>query len=577
MAGVDSQRNDQSSIGVSGLNARSKRCVQPMAPLSPFPSPRPASSARASFRKASRCIKRLTCWLESPNLPRSENDRPEIPTSSASRRSASLLKNFNPHAPPAPSIVLQPLNDSFAVKRLDLLEPLKIGRQVGAKSAPTGTNGYFDSKVLSRVHAEIWSDSGKDLKSSNGTFLNSQRLSSEGEESEPHELHSGDVVDFGIDILNEAGAILYKKVSSRVSIVDMELSLAQDASAVALGVLTGRDPAIAPPPVPEGFNEQTMRSLNIDALYGKLQTDIRKSKEAAADLEQAKLVLGKIPNQTAEVKDLEKKLVEATEKVNRVSNEYNQVQRALAEFKQTAAAERQKLIEEKNGFRTERDLVTGEISSLKTQIRQMTEEHEAEMKKLREEPKKTEKADRSKAAEWEEEEDVLKSKVAELSENLEKAHSQSKEGGQKAGKWKRQVAGARESATTAEDEKAVRAFQKKEAEWTAQLAEFEERLARIQEKNEELGVRNNALKSQITTLERARASHEDSAGIDKGAPAAGVSRTPKAKAGPGPRSEGIFGLIFGDRPLSLPVIGISVAVGAFGMWAFGLLSKPVAG
>jgi hypothetical protein len=35
---------------------------------------------------------------------------------------------------------------------------LRIGRQTNNKTIPTPLNGYFDSKVLSRQHAEIWAD-----------------------------------------------------------------------------------------------------------------------------------------------------------------------------------------------------------------------------------------------------------------------------------------------------------------------------------------------------------------------------------------------------------------------------------
>ncbi|KAG2346483.1 hypothetical protein BDR05DRAFT_857199, partial [Suillus weaverae] len=53
-------------------------------------------------------------------------------------------------------------------------------------------------KVLSRIHAEIWSDNGKiyikDTKSSSGTFLNHSRLSLAGSESAPHQLKDGDIV-----------------------------------------------------------------------------------------------------------------------------------------------------------------------------------------------------------------------------------------------------------------------------------------------------------------------------------------------------------------------------------------------
>jgi hypothetical protein len=38
---------------------------------------------------------------------------------------------------------------------------VKIGRQTSTKTIPTPLNGYFDSKVLSRVHAELWQDRSK--------------------------------------------------------------------------------------------------------------------------------------------------------------------------------------------------------------------------------------------------------------------------------------------------------------------------------------------------------------------------------------------------------------------------------
>ncbi|RKP05371.1 SMAD/FHA domain-containing protein, partial [Thamnocephalis sphaerospora] len=65
------------------------------------------------------------------------------------------------------------------------------------------TNGFFGNKVLSRSHAEIWSEGGKvyikDVCSSNGTFINGTRLSSENQESRPFELRDGDRLDFGVD------------------------------------------------------------------------------------------------------------------------------------------------------------------------------------------------------------------------------------------------------------------------------------------------------------------------------------------------------------------------------------------
>jgi hypothetical protein len=61
-----------------------------------------------------------------------------------------------------PTIVLDPLFDSFKTsKTIELFEKLKIGRQVSVKTLPEVTNGYFESKVLSRNHAEIWFENGK--------------------------------------------------------------------------------------------------------------------------------------------------------------------------------------------------------------------------------------------------------------------------------------------------------------------------------------------------------------------------------------------------------------------------------
>lgn len=56
-----------------------------------------------------------------------------------------------------------PLNDSFVPKHILLAGGIrvKIGRQTNAKTVPGEKNGYFDSKVLSRQHAEVWEEGGK--------------------------------------------------------------------------------------------------------------------------------------------------------------------------------------------------------------------------------------------------------------------------------------------------------------------------------------------------------------------------------------------------------------------------------
>ncbi|KNC96214.1 uncharacterized protein SPPG_08367 [Spizellomyces punctatus DAOM BR117] len=140
----------------------------------------------------------------------------------ATKRALKTFNYSNTALANTPTLLLESLNDTFTAKSLDLFEPIKIGRKVNPKNGPESTNGVFDSKVLSRNHAEIWFSDNKvwikDVKSSNGTFVDGKRLSEEGVESEPFELHSGTKLEFGIDINNEDGTVMYKKVSCRVTI-----------------------------------------------------------------------------------------------------------------------------------------------------------------------------------------------------------------------------------------------------------------------------------------------------------------------------------------------------------------------
>ncbi|KAJ9155501.1 FHA domain-containing protein [Pleurostoma richardsiae] len=130
-----------------------------------------------------------------------------------------------PLAPGQPVLFLLSLNGTFDRKTISVPffpETLRIGRQTNMKTLPTATNGYFDSKVLSRQHAEIWADrQGKiwirDVKSSNGTFVNGTRLSQENRESEPHELQAQDHLELGIDIVSEdQKSVVHHKVAAKV-------------------------------------------------------------------------------------------------------------------------------------------------------------------------------------------------------------------------------------------------------------------------------------------------------------------------------------------------------------------------
>lgn len=132
------------------------------------------------------------------------------------------------NAPPTeatPALYLLSQNGTFERKTISVPyypENLRIGRQTNAKTVPTPTNGYFDSKVLSRQHAEIWAErNGKiwirDVRSSNGTFVNGARLSPENRDSDPHELQTGDHLELGIDIVSEdQKTVVHHKVAAKV-------------------------------------------------------------------------------------------------------------------------------------------------------------------------------------------------------------------------------------------------------------------------------------------------------------------------------------------------------------------------
>ena len=125
-----------------------------------------------------------------------------------------------------PVLYLLSLNGTFDRKTIAVPfapDSLRIGRQTNQKTIPTATNGFFDSKVLSRQHAEIWAERGsgkifiRDVKSSNGTFVNGTRLSQENRESEPHELQTADHLELGIDIVSEdQKTVVHHKVAAKV-------------------------------------------------------------------------------------------------------------------------------------------------------------------------------------------------------------------------------------------------------------------------------------------------------------------------------------------------------------------------
>ncbi|KYN22335.1 Sarcolemmal membrane-associated protein [Trachymyrmex cornetzi] len=134
-----------------------------------------------------------------------------------------IIKNSNVKMTAKGVLICRDNSHPFLERTLTLEQPMKIGRSVARARAATN-NAIFDCKVLSRNHALLWYSSGKfylqDTCSSNGTFVNNQRLSASGLESTPKEVCSGDIVQFGVDVVENT-----KKVTHGCIVATLKLYL----------------------------------------------------------------------------------------------------------------------------------------------------------------------------------------------------------------------------------------------------------------------------------------------------------------------------------------------------------------
>lgn len=225
-----------------------------------------------------------------------------------------------------PVLYLLSLNGTFERKTIQVPfypETLRVGRQTNNKTVPTPLNGFFDSKVLSRQHAEIWADrQGKiwirDVKSSNGTFVNGTRLSPENRESEPHELQSSDHLELGIDIVSEdQKSVVHHKVAAKVehagflnpsnNLMDMNFGdldpanggmmmpqpglpfrnrTASQASAGTNGRVAAGSHMMNPQSAGVAFNNRTFmnNSFSTELIVKKLRNEMRNARQQAQDL-----------------------------------------------------------------------------------------------------------------------------------------------------------------------------------------------------------------------------------------------------------------------------------------------------
>ncbi|KZV75862.1 hypothetical protein PENSPDRAFT_599173, partial [Peniophora sp. CONT] len=114
-----------------------------------------------------------------------------------------------------PTLFLYSLNASSINKHIHLRPGHRV--KIGRSTKP----GRRSNLALSRAHAEVWEEDGKifiqDIKSSNGTFLNSMRLSPKGTESKPFQVKTGDILTFGSDIVGkDRKTVVHHKVAARV-------------------------------------------------------------------------------------------------------------------------------------------------------------------------------------------------------------------------------------------------------------------------------------------------------------------------------------------------------------------------
>jgi len=146
---------------------------------------------------------------------------------------------------PRASLLCRPNSHPFQDRLLGLDQPVKVGRSV-ARARPTQTNAIFDCKVLSRNHALLWYENGKfylqDTKSSNGTFVNNQRLSKGSEESPAREVCSGDILQFGVDVMENS-----RKVTHGCIIATLKLYLPDGKEAKASPSIVNTTPGTAIP------------------------------------------------------------------------------------------------------------------------------------------------------------------------------------------------------------------------------------------------------------------------------------------------------------------------------------------
>ncbi|ODV80369.1 uncharacterized protein CANTADRAFT_49735, partial [Suhomyces tanzawaensis NRRL Y-17324] len=185
------------------------------------PVPAPVSNGPAAVYGRKRSNSQSQVILQPKAQPMASTATSSASTSSSLARQRAS-ENPRKRAQVQYYVTLTPLNDTFIKKHLPVAtfpDTTKLGRPTGTKHKPDVTNGYFDSRVLSRNHAQIYIDSktGKlmlqDLGSSNGTYLNDVRLS-----NDPVEVKVSDTVCLGFNVQAES---THKQISFKIENINV--------------------------------------------------------------------------------------------------------------------------------------------------------------------------------------------------------------------------------------------------------------------------------------------------------------------------------------------------------------------
>ncbi|XP_044759229.1 sarcolemmal membrane-associated protein isoform X2 [Coccinella septempunctata] len=284
----------------------------------------------------------------------------------------------------------------FQDRTLTLDEHVKVGRSV-ARARAKPNNAIFDCKVLSRNHAVLWYENGKfflqDTKSSNGTFVNNNKLTPE---TEHHEVSSGDIVQFGVDVVENN-----RKVTHGCIIATLKLYLPDGKEAKASPSI-GENNRHGMVPLDELYKlnqiiqDASDREECLQKKLAKLQSMLQTAKSATSSCWAAYVgeerLLSRIATLETQLSQANKNWTE-----DRCKQELNKIQDDNVAYQVAAIEALEKLHNEKldavayvSEMEIKENILQQETNLAKIQVEDLHKEIDDLLKKFMEEQKKTE-------------------------------------------------------------------------------------------------------------------------------------------------------------------------------------------